>query len=137
HPLQAASPLLQRIQPAGRIEAADHGADRGADHDVRYDAIGGQGSEDADMGKAARRATAERQANDRPSHAAKTDLLSIGAVRAPTLQDIKHRNPPTPGQPSQQSRRRTSAPPERGQSVVYTVRGSRGQECGEERLPPV
>ena len=100
HALQAAAPFFQRVEPAGRIEAADHGADRGADHDVGHDAVGDQGSEDADMGKAARRAAAKREADDRPADATKADLLAVRAVRTPTLQDVQHRNSPTPGQPS-------------------------------------
>ncbi len=48
--LQAARPLLQRIELPGSIGAADHRADRGADHDTGNDAVGQQGPENTDMG---------------------------------------------------------------------------------------
>src|SRR6185437_16285284 len=74
--LQAARPFLQRVEMAGSVSAADDGADRGADHDVRHDVVGEQGPQDADMGKAPRRAAAEREADDRPADAAKADFLA-------------------------------------------------------------
>ncbi len=48
--LQAARPLLQRIELPDGIGAADHRADRGADHDTGNDAMGQQGPENSDMG---------------------------------------------------------------------------------------
>ena len=93
--LQAARPFLQRVEMAGRIGAADHGADRGADHDVGNDAMGDQRPDDADMGKSARGAAAQRQPDHRPPDAAQTDLVAaVGAVLAAAHQDIQHRNSP-------------------------------------------
>ncbi len=40
--LQAARPFFERVEMSGRIGAADHGADRGADHDVGDDAVRNQ-----------------------------------------------------------------------------------------------
>ena len=54
-------PILEDVEPACGLAAADHGADRGADDDVGLDAVGEQGAEHADMGKAARAAAAERK----------------------------------------------------------------------------
>ena len=73
--LQAARPFLQRIELPGGIGAADHRADRGADHDIGNDAVGDQGPEDADMGKSARGAAAQRQPDHRPPDAAQPDLV--------------------------------------------------------------
>lgn len=63
---QPARPGLQTVELAGGIAAADHGADRGTDDDVRHDAVRGQSLQHADVSKAARGAAAERQANARP-----------------------------------------------------------------------
>ena len=62
---QRARPGLQTVELIGGIAAADHGADRGADDDVGHDAVRDQGAHDADMGKAARGAAAERQTDGR------------------------------------------------------------------------
>ncbi len=59
--VEAARPFLQAVELAGGIAAADHGADRGADDDVRHDAVRGERAHHADMGKAARGAAAERK----------------------------------------------------------------------------
>src|SRR5262245_12701043 len=75
--LQTARPFLQGVEMAGDIGAANHGADRGSDHDIRYDAMGKQRAHDADMGKAARRAAAERDADHRPADAAEADFFTI------------------------------------------------------------
>ena len=73
--LQAARPLFQRIEMSRRIGAADHRADRGADHDIGDDAVGDQRPDDADMGKSARGAAAQRQPDHRPPDAAEPDLV--------------------------------------------------------------
>ncbi len=65
--LQAARPFFHRIEMSGGIGAADHGADRGSDHDVGDDSVGHQRPDDADMGKAARGAAAQRQSDHRPA----------------------------------------------------------------------
>ena len=62
---QRARPGFQAVELIGGIAAADHGADRGADNDVGHDAMREQGTHDADMGKAARGAAAERQTDGR------------------------------------------------------------------------
>src|SRR5271170_6647647 len=66
--LQAACPLFKLVQMTGRVGAANDGANRGADHDIRNDAICDQRPDDADMGKAARRTTAEREPDNRPPY---------------------------------------------------------------------
>ncbi len=63
---ERAPPGLHAVELVGGVAAADHGADRGADDDVRHDAVGDERAHHADMGKAARSAAAERQADDRP-----------------------------------------------------------------------
>ena len=62
---EAARPFLEAVELAGGIAAADHGADRGADDDVRHDAVREQRAHHADMGKAARGAAAEREPDAR------------------------------------------------------------------------
>src|SRR5262249_32551370 len=90
--LQSARPLFQRVEMAGDESAADYGADRGADHDIGADAVGKQGPNDADMGKAACGATAERKSDDRPANAAETDLVAaFSSVLATPGQTLKHR----------------------------------------------
>ena len=74
--LQAARPFFQRIEMARRIGAADHRADRGADHDIGHDAVRDQRPDDADMGKSARGAAAERQPDHRPPDAAEPYLVA-------------------------------------------------------------
>src|SRR6185437_433958 len=86
--LQAARPVFQRVEMTRRIGAADHRADRGADHDVGHDAARHQRLDDADMGKAARGAAAERQPDHRPPDAAKPDL--VGSVLAAPEQILQH-----------------------------------------------
>ncbi len=54
------------MEVAGGICAADNAADRRPDHHVGDDAMGNQRPEDADMGKSARGAAAQREANHRP-----------------------------------------------------------------------
>ena len=89
--LQAARPFLQRVEMAGGIGAADHGADRGADDDIRHDAMGQQGPDDADMGEAARRAAAQRQSDHRLADRAKADLVAaFSAALAASNQHIQH-----------------------------------------------
>ena len=90
--LQAARPFLERIEMARRIGAADHRADRGADHDIGNDAMGNQGTDNADMGKSARRAAAQRQPDHRPPDAAEPDLVgAVSAALAASDQNIQHR----------------------------------------------
>src|SRR6185436_8958134 len=74
--LQAARPRLAAVEMAGRIVAPDHRADRGADHHIGNDAVRDQGFDDADMGKSARRAPAQRKAEHRPPDAAEPDLVA-------------------------------------------------------------
>ena len=62
---QAARPFLDDVEPARGVAAADHGADRGADDDVRLDAVREQGAKHADMRKAARPAAAKREPDGR------------------------------------------------------------------------
>ena len=62
---QRARPCFERVELAGGVAAADHGADRGADDDVGHDAVGDQRAQHADMGKAARGAAAEREPDAR------------------------------------------------------------------------
>ena len=91
--LQAARPFFQRIEMARRIGAADHRADRGADHDIGHDAVGNQRPDDADMGKSARRAAAERKPDHRPPDAAEPHLVAaVGAVLAAPDQILQHLN---------------------------------------------
>ena len=93
--LQAARPFLQRIEMSGGIGAADHGADRGADHDIGNDAVGDQRPDDADMGKAARGAAAQRQPDHRPADAAEPYLVvAVGALLAAAHPAIQHQNSP-------------------------------------------
>ncbi len=62
---QLACPFFQAVELAGGITAADHGADRGADNDVRHDAVRGQRAHHADMGEATRGTAAEREPDAR------------------------------------------------------------------------
>jgi hypothetical protein len=57
---ELARPVLQCIELAGGVAPADHGADRGSDNDIGHDIAGEQCAKYADVGKAARRAAAER-----------------------------------------------------------------------------
>ena len=61
--IQVLGKPLQRRQAIGDIGGANQRADGGAAHDVRLDAGFLKRLDDADMGPAARRATAERQAD--------------------------------------------------------------------------
>ena len=70
---QGARPDLQLIELAVRIAAADQRAHRGADDDVGNDAVLAQGVDDADMGKAARRAAAEDEADRGPPAACRNN----------------------------------------------------------------
>src|SRR5690242_17433678 len=79
----------------GRIGAADDRADRGADHHIGHYAVGDQRPHNADMGKAARGAAAQRKPDHRPPNAAKSDLLAaVRSVLATPDQDIQHRKSP-------------------------------------------
>ena len=74
-----------------RIGTADDRANRGADHDIGDDAMGNEGAENADMGKSARGAAAQRQPDDRPPDTAKAHLVMVvRAVWAASLQNIQH-----------------------------------------------
>lgn len=64
--IETTRPGLQAVELAGGITAADHGADRGSNDDVRNNAARGECAHHADMGKAARRAAAEREPDGRP-----------------------------------------------------------------------
>src|SRR6202022_2065928 len=80
---------------SGRIGAADHRADRGADHHIGDDAMGNQRPDDAYVGKPARGAAAQRQPDHRPPDAAKSYLVAvINAVFAPADQNIQHLTSP-------------------------------------------
>src|SRR3974390_2189993 len=58
---EAACPGFERVQRIRRVAAAHHCADRGADDDVRHDAVRHERSHYADMREAARRSAAERK----------------------------------------------------------------------------
>ena len=61
--------LLQLEGPVTRrVETADHGTGAGAHHHIRLDAAGLEGLDHAHMGKSARCAAAQRQADARRSH---------------------------------------------------------------------
>jgi hypothetical protein len=75
-----------------RIGSADHRADRGADHHIGNDAVGNQRTDDADMGKSARGAAAQRKTDHRPPDAAEADLVvAVGAFLATPHPIIQHR----------------------------------------------
>ena len=65
---QFAREVLDGIEVAGHIAAADDGADRSARHDVGLDAGLDESLEDANMGPAARRAAAQRQSDLADAH---------------------------------------------------------------------
>ncbi len=95
--------VLEIVELAGGVAAADHGADRGADDDIGHDAVSGQRAHDADMGKAARGAAAERQADGRAGGLRLDRTVGIGgaiAVASTREKTLKHqtRSPvvPTP-----------------------------------------
>src|SRR5665213_1717062 len=77
---------------SGRIGAADHRADRGADRHIGHDAARHQCLDDADMGETAGGATAERQPDYRPPDAAEPDLG--GTVLAAPEQILQHFSSP-------------------------------------------
>src|ERR1700694_1066900 len=90
--LQAARPFFKRIEMPGRIGAANHRADRSADHDIGDDAMGNQRPHDPDMGKSTRGAAAQRQPDHRPPDAAKPYLVAaVRAVLTASDQNIQHR----------------------------------------------
>jgi hypothetical protein len=94
--LQAACPLFKRVEMPRGIGAANHRADRGADHDIGDDAVCNQGTHDADMGKSAGGTAAQRQTDHRPPNAAKPDLVAgIGALLAAAHPVIQHRKSPS------------------------------------------
>ncbi len=62
---------------AGRIGAANHGANRSPDHNVWHDAVGKQCAHHADMGKAAGSTAAERKPDHGAADGAKTDLVHL------------------------------------------------------------
>src|SRR6185312_3702211 len=117
--LQAERPLLQRVEMAGRERAADNGTDRGTDHDVRHDAVREQRLHDADMGKSARGAAAERKADDRPADTAEADLVArIRIVLVMPGQNIEHRK-----LLQVQTSACRPAPPETTAHMVYAAGG--------------
>src|SRR5262245_56622350 len=65
---KGAGEVLERSQPARHIAGAGNRADRGSRDDVRYQAGGDQGLQDADMGPPAGCAAAKCDANRRFSH---------------------------------------------------------------------
>ena len=90
--LQAARPFFQPVELSRGIGAADHGPDRGADHHIGDDAVGNQCPDNADMGKSARGAAAQRQSDHRPPGAAEADLVAaVRGVLAAADQIIQHR----------------------------------------------
>ena len=89
---QAARPFLESVEMPRGIGAADHGPDRGADHDIGVDAVGNQGPDNADMGKSARGAAAQHQPDHWPPDAAQPDLVAaVGAVLTAADQVFQHR----------------------------------------------
>ena len=67
-PRQIAGELLQRVELAGDVAAADHGADRGAGDDVGMDAGLVQRPQDADVRPPAGGAAAQRQTDLAVTH---------------------------------------------------------------------
>src|SRR6202163_4710510 len=93
--LQAARPVFQRIEMPCGIGAANDRADRGPDHHVGDDAVGDQCPDDADMGKSAGGATAQREADHRPPDTPETPLVAtVLAVLAAPDQYIQHLTTP-------------------------------------------
>ena len=93
--LQAARPFLHRVEMSGGIGAADHGADRRSHHDIGNDAVGHQRPDDADMGKAACGAAAQRQPDHRPADTAQPHLVAaVGAILAAAHPAIQHQYSP-------------------------------------------
>ena len=89
--LQAARPFLQPIEMSGGIAPPTTAPIEGPDHDIGRDAVRGQSPDDADMGKTARRAAAERQPDHRPPERAKTHLVvAVGAPLAAAHPTIQH-----------------------------------------------
>ena len=120
--LQAARPFFHRIEMSGGIGAADHGADRRSHHDVGNDSMGHQRPDDADMGKAARGAAAQRQPDHRPANAAEPYLvLGIGALLAAAHPAIQHANSPAASTISAAARPRQNRP-FRSACMVYARR---------------
>ena len=75
----------------GRVGATDHAADGGAHHHVGPDAVGDQRLQDADMGKPAGGAAAQRNTDDRLADAAEPDLAAVIIVRGrASVQEIQH-----------------------------------------------
>src|SRR4051812_25077477 len=81
---QPARPSFQRIELAGRVAAADHRADRSTNDDVRDDAVRHQRAHDADMGKAAGSAAAERKPDARAARS-RLDRAGAGVRRTVTV----------------------------------------------------
>jgi hypothetical protein len=77
-PCERARPFLQRIEFAGRVAAADHGADRRADDDVRDNAACLERMNNADMGEPARRAATQHQADQRTAAFGTGTIGAIG-----------------------------------------------------------
>ncbi len=78
--LQAACPVLERIEMAGHIGPADRGADRGADDDVRHDAALEQRAKNADMGKTSGCTAPKHQPDQRAPRGAETDLVLFRTI---------------------------------------------------------
>src|ERR1041385_8957104 len=83
-PGQRARPSLQRIELARRVATADDRANRRADDDVRDNAVRHQRAHHADMGKAARRAAAERK-SDAGAARSRLDRPGAGVCRPVTI----------------------------------------------------
>ena len=122
--LQRARPFLQPVEMPGRIGAADHRADGGADHDIGHDAVGDQRLQDADMGKAARGAAAQRESDDRLADTAKADLaVVIDCPWANAVQEVQHLKllDPSRAEGPLQTMRGGVDPPEASRTMVYAA----------------
>jgi hypothetical protein len=76
---------------SGGERSSNHGPDRGADHDMRNDAMRKQRAHDPDMGETARCSAAKRKPNDGPPPAAQADLIAVvGFAWAASSQSFKH-----------------------------------------------
>ena len=80
---EGARPAFQIVHFLGGIAAADHGTDRCADDHVRHDAVREQCAHHADMGKAARGASAERQTDGGRVVTAGCGCVVASAARSP------------------------------------------------------
>jgi hypothetical protein len=78
--VEAARPLLERVELLRGEATANDGADRGADDDVGHDAVRGKRVHHADMGEAAGCAAAERQSDCRASQGLRGLRVGRGRV---------------------------------------------------------